>query len=85
MEDFLLTKKWLTPQQNQELIEGVERELEADREAAVNSPMPQAETAAQGVYCEGCHRIELKYGEPQVKQAAEPAKATGTDAAGRVK
>ncbi len=85
MEDFLLTKKWLTPQQNQELIEGVERELEADREAAVNSPLPQPETAGQGVYCADCHEIQLKYGEPQVKPTGDAVQATGTDAAVHLK
>src|SRR5205807_3547736 len=60
-EKFLLSKGWLTPAQNKQLIAGVERELEDDREFAVNSPMPEPETAAQGVYCEaGCHDVPLK-------------------------
>src|SRR5512146_3109134 len=66
-ESFLIEKQWLTPEQNQVLIAGVERELEADREAAVNSPMPDPDTAAQGTYCEGCHDVPLKYGPPKVK------------------
>ena len=65
-EKYLLEKKWLTPQQNQKLIAEVEKELEADRDFAVNSPMPEPETAAQGVYCdEGCHQIKAKYGIPK--------------------
>src|SRR5437870_6114769 len=36
-EKFLLEKKWLMPEQNQALITDVDRELEADREFAVNS------------------------------------------------
>jgi TPP-dependent pyruvate/acetoin dehydrogenase alpha subunit len=83
-EDFLLTKKWLTPEQNQALIEGVERELEADREAAVSSPMPDPATAGEGVYCEGCHEVALKYGEPKVK-AAEGSTPKGTQAAAYLK
>ena len=67
-EQYLLAKQWLTPQQNQELIAGVERELEADREAALSSPLPAPETATVGVYCHpGCHTIEVKYGTPQVQ------------------
>ena len=43
----------------------MERELEADREAAVASPMPDPETdkTHQGVYCDpSCHEIKPKYG-----------------------
>jgi len=68
-ENYLLNvKKWLTPAQNKELIAGVEREIEAEREIAVSSPMPQPESALGGVYCEdGCHEIKPKYGMPKVK------------------
>jgi len=45
----------------------VETELEADREFAANSPMPEPHTAAEGVLCEdGCHQIKPKYGMPKV-------------------
>src|SRR5271168_499069 len=67
-EKYLLSKKWLTSQENEKLIAGVEQELEADREFAVASPMPEPESAAGGVYCDsGCHKIEPKYGSPKVK------------------
>jgi len=64
-EKYLLEKKWLTPEQNQKLIDEVEKELDADREFAVNSPMPEPHTAAEGVYCDGCHEIKPKYGMPK--------------------
>ena len=65
-EKFLLGKKWLAGGENEALIADVERQLEQDREFAVDSPMPQAETAEGGVYCEGgCHEIKLKYGMPK--------------------
>jgi len=66
LEDYLVSKKkWLTAAANAELIAGVERQLEADRELAVNSPMPAPESAAGGVYCEaGCHEIKPKYAMP---------------------
>ncbi len=84
-ENYLLEKKWMTPEQNQALIADVERDLEADREFAVNSPMPEAKTAAGGVYCEpGCHEIAPKYGIPQVK-TSEPAAPKQTEAAGHLK
>ena len=66
-ENYLLQKKWLTPQENQDLVAGVDRELEADRDFAVNSPMPTPESAAGGLYCEqGCHAIKPKYGMPKI-------------------
>jgi TPP-dependent pyruvate/acetoin dehydrogenase alpha subunit len=66
-EDYLVNRKrWLTEEENRELIEDVERQLEADREFAVNSPMPTPESAAGGTYCEaGCHQIKPKYGVPK--------------------
>jgi TPP-dependent pyruvate/acetoin dehydrogenase alpha subunit len=68
-ENYLLkVKKWLSASENQELIAGVDQQLEADREFAVASPMPRPETAAGGVYCEdGCHHIKPKYGIPKYK------------------
>ncbi|MFZ3210236.1 MAG: thiamine pyrophosphate-dependent dehydrogenase E1 component subunit alpha [Terriglobales bacterium] len=63
-EDYLVrVKKWLTPAENQALIDGVEKQLEADRNFAEASPMPAPEAAAGGVYCDGtCHEIKPKYG-----------------------
>jgi TPP-dependent pyruvate/acetoin dehydrogenase alpha subunit len=68
-ENYLLrVKKWLSPDENRELVAGVDRQLEEDREFAVASPMPDPESAAGGVYCEeGCHEIKPKYGTPKVK------------------
>src|SRR5262249_21739922 len=65
-EKYLLAKKWLTLEHNEKMIAEVEKELEADREFAVNSPMPEGSTAAEGVYCnEGCHMVKPKYGMPK--------------------
>jgi|SRR5579862_1384691 len=70
-ENYLLNKQWLTPAENRELIAGVDRQLEADREFAVNSPMPTAESASGGVYCEnGCHEIKPKYSVPKIRTRA---------------
>jgi TPP-dependent pyruvate/acetoin dehydrogenase alpha subunit len=70
-EKYLLSKKWLTPQENEKLIADVERELEADRDFAVASPMPQSESAAGGVYCEDdCHQIKPKYEAPKIKKGS---------------
>jgi TPP-dependent pyruvate/acetoin dehydrogenase alpha subunit len=79
LEDYLVNKKkWLTSAANDELIAGVERQLEADREIAVNSPMPTPESAAGGVYCEsGCHEIKPKYAMPRAATAARSEKSGG--------
>jgi TPP-dependent pyruvate/acetoin dehydrogenase alpha subunit len=68
-ENYLLNvEKWLTREENEKLIAGVEAQLEADREFAVASPMPEPESAAGGAYCEpGCHEIKPKYGMPKVR------------------
>jgi TPP-dependent pyruvate/acetoin dehydrogenase alpha subunit len=78
-EKYLLERKWLTPEQNQKLIDEVEKELDADREFAVNSPMPEPHTAAEGVYCDGCHEIKPKYGMP--KKARGEGKLKASEAA----
>ena len=73
-------KKWLTPEENEKLIADVDRQLEADRDFAVASPMPEPESAAGGVYCDGCHEIKPKYGMPkvQVNAAAKRSKTEVT-------
>jgi TPP-dependent pyruvate/acetoin dehydrogenase alpha subunit len=66
-EDYLVRQRqWLSPEENHNLIADVERELEADRDSAVASPMPDPETDKQhqGVYCNpSCHDIKPKYGQ----------------------
>jgi TPP-dependent pyruvate/acetoin dehydrogenase alpha subunit len=71
-ENYLVNvKKWLSTQENETLIADVDRELEADREFAVSSPMPEPESAAGGTYCEaGCHEIKPKYATPKVRKTS---------------
>jgi TPP-dependent pyruvate/acetoin dehydrogenase alpha subunit len=77
-ENYLLQeKKWLSAKENQDLIKEVEEVIEAEREIAVNSPMPTPESAEGGVYCEeGCHEIKAKYGMPKVKKGTGTYKET---------
>jgi pyruvate dehydrogenase E1 component alpha subunit/2-oxoisovalerate dehydrogenase E1 component alpha subunit len=79
-EKYLLGKKWLTPEQNKKLIAEAEKELEADRTFAENSPMPEPHTAAEGVYCDGCHDVKPKYGVKQKAKRSE-GKLKETEAA----
>jgi TPP-dependent pyruvate/acetoin dehydrogenase alpha subunit len=85
-ENYLVNvKKWLTSQENENLIADVERELEADRDFAVASPMPEPESAAGGVYCEaGCHEVKPKYGIPKLRVARSGA-ATSRETAVHLK
>jgi TPP-dependent pyruvate/acetoin dehydrogenase alpha subunit len=66
-ETYLVeVKRWLSRQEHQRLMAEVEAYLEEEREFAVNSPMPTAESAEGGVYCEaGCHDIRPKYAAPK--------------------
>jgi TPP-dependent pyruvate/acetoin dehydrogenase alpha subunit len=76
LESYLLSKKWLTPEENRALTAAVDEQLEADRDFAVSSPMPAPESAAGGVYCEnGCHEIRPKYGMPKVRAISRPTPA----------
>ena len=81
-------KRWLTTEDNAKLIEDVERELEADREAAVASPMPDPATDAthQGVYCDPtCHEIKPKYGAVVAKPRTTGAAPKEVEAAVHLK
>jgi pyruvate dehydrogenase E1 component alpha subunit/2-oxoisovalerate dehydrogenase E1 component alpha subunit len=77
-ESYLVRdKKWLTSNEHNALIAEVEKEIEAEREIAVNSPPPTPESAEGGVYCEpGCHEIKPKYGMPRVKKGSAAYKET---------
>ena len=81
LEDYLVNrKKWLSAAENHALIADVGRQLDQDREFAVNSPMPTPESAAGGVYCEeGCHQIRPKYAVPKV-QSGGTGRARSGDA-----
>jgi len=81
-ENYLVNvKKWLSPEEHQKLIAGIDSYLEGEREIAVNSPMPASETAEGGVYCEdGCHEIKPKYGMPK-SHSTKPRDRRGKEAA----
>jgi len=50
----------------------IERELDADQKFAEDSPLPPAEIAEQGVYCDGCHTVEAEWRRDQ-KEVTAPA------------
>jgi TPP-dependent pyruvate/acetoin dehydrogenase alpha subunit len=71
-ENYLVKQKsWLTGQENADLISEVERTIEHEREYAVNSPLPEPESAEGGVFCEdGCHEVKPRYAMPKVNLGA---------------
>lgn len=77
-ENYLVKeKRWLSQKDNEALIKEVEDIIEAEREVAVNSPMPTPESAEGGVFCEnGCHEIKPKYGMPKVSKGTTAYKET---------
>jgi TPP-dependent pyruvate/acetoin dehydrogenase alpha subunit len=65
-ENYLVNvKKWLTADDNAKLIADVERQLEEDRDFAVNSPMPDPASTPLETWCDGCHEIKLTYDVPR--------------------
>ncbi len=64
-EKLLTGKKLWDSKTKKEIDERIAREIRADVEFAENSPEPPPETAAEGVYCEGCHAIEADWRRPK--------------------
>ncbi len=78
-ENYLVNvKKWLTRAEDEKLIASVDAQLEADRDFAVSSPMPEPESAVGRPYCDpSCHEIKPKYATPKVKEGkASPSRHT---------
>jgi TPP-dependent pyruvate/acetoin dehydrogenase alpha subunit len=66
-ENYLVNVKgWLTREEHDRLVADVEREIEANREVAEASPMPDPATTPMNIYCESCHEVKLRYAEPAV-------------------
>jgi hypothetical protein len=60
-ETFLNEKKLWDAKTKNEIDARIAREIQADVKFAEDSPFPLPETAAQGVYCEGCHMVEADW------------------------
>ncbi|MGH9572664.1 MAG: thiamine pyrophosphate-dependent enzyme [Candidatus Acidiferrales bacterium] len=72
---YLIERGILDEKQKSEVDARIERELDADQKFAEESPFPKPESAAQGVYCEGCHIIEADWQRPK-EEAMPPATTT---------
>jgi len=63
-EKFLTENKLWDSRTRAEIDARIDRELKEDLEFAEKSPFPPPELAEQGVYCEGCHKIEPDWHRP---------------------
>jgi TPP-dependent pyruvate/acetoin dehydrogenase alpha subunit len=62
-------KGWLSNDETEKIQAAVEQQIEADRDFADASPMPDPATTPQTIWCEGsCHEIRPKYAVPQPRQ-----------------
>lgn len=79
-EEYLNARNWLGPDAKTAIEARIKREIEEDLAAAEKSPLPQPESEARGVYCEGdaCHTVEPQWKRP--KDELLPPKSK-TDAA----
>ena len=85
-ENYLVNqKKWLSAKDNEKLIADVERQLEEDRDFAVSSPMPDAESTPLETWCDGCHEIKLTYDVPRYKNEHKDAALKKQEAAVHLK
>jgi len=63
-ETYLGKHKLWDARTKKEIDQRIAREIQEAVEFAENSPFPPAETAEQGVYCEGCHEIQADWKRP---------------------
>ncbi|MGC1685740.1 MAG: thiamine pyrophosphate-dependent enzyme, partial [Candidatus Acidiferrales bacterium] len=66
-EKYLNANKLWDARAKQEIEARIAALVKEDLEFAENSPMPPAELAEQGVYCEGCHTIEAEWHRPKAE------------------
>ncbi len=64
-EKLLTEKKLWDAKTKKEIDDRIANEIRADVEFAENSPPPPPESAAVGVYCEGCHTVEADWQRPK--------------------
>ena len=70
-EKYLTENKLWDAKKKAELDAKIEALLDQDQAFAEESPLPPAETAEQGVYCNGCHAIEAEWKRPK-KEVTPP-------------
>ena len=80
MEQYLIERGWLTPEEAKKIQADVDRLMEEERAFAEASPMPDPAIAGTDVYFDNAVSIPLKYGEVRVQNANASAKLAESSA-----
>jgi pyruvate dehydrogenase E1 component alpha subunit/2-oxoisovalerate dehydrogenase E1 component alpha subunit len=70
-EKYLTDNKLWDGKKKSEIDARIERELDEDQKFAEDSPLPPAELAEEGVFCDGCHEIKAQWERP-IAQVTPP-------------
>ena len=81
-EKYLTENKIWDAAAKSEIDARIERELDVEQKFAEDSPLPPPELAEEGVYCDGCHKIEAEW--KRSKSEVTPPKSS-IDPAWRLK
>jgi len=73
-EKYLSENKIWDAAAKSEMDVRIERELDVEQKFAEDSPLPPPELAEEGVYCEGCHKIEADW--KRAKSEVSPPKSS---------
>jgi TPP-dependent pyruvate/acetoin dehydrogenase alpha subunit len=66
-EKYLTDNKIWDAQTKSEIDARIERELDVEQKFAEDSPLPPPALAEEGVYCDGCHKIEADWKRPKAE------------------
>jgi TPP-dependent pyruvate/acetoin dehydrogenase alpha subunit len=73
-EKYLSENKIWDAAAKSEMDARIERELDVEQKFAEDSPLPPPELAEEGVYCDGCHKIEADW--KRAKSEVSPPKSS---------
>ena len=73
-EKYLTENKIWDAATKSEIDARIERELDVEQKFAEDSPLPPPELAEEGVYCDGCHKIEADW--KRAKSEVTPPKSS---------
>jgi TPP-dependent pyruvate/acetoin dehydrogenase alpha subunit len=73
-EKYLSENKIWDAAAKSEIDARIERELDVEQKFAEDSPLPPPELAEEGVYCDGCHKIEADW--KRAKSEVSPPKSS---------
>jgi TPP-dependent pyruvate/acetoin dehydrogenase alpha subunit len=74
MEEYLIGRGWMTAEEAKKIQADVDKLMEAERDFAEASPLPDPSEAGTDVYFDNAVEIPVKYGEVRVKNANESAR-----------